>query len=166
MRHTPSPSIGDYMIDTPQIVHTDEQLTAVIHLIVPRAEIGNVMGPAIAEVLSILAAQGIAPAGPCFSYHMKRPSDTFDFEVGFPVSRPVSPAGRVKMSKLPAAKVVRTIYRGGYEGLGAAWGEFCAWIEAEGLGPQDYLWECYISGPESSSDPEKWRTELNRPLAS
>jgi effector-binding domain-containing protein len=152
------------MIDPPEIVHANEQLTAVIHLTVPRAEIVSVMGPAIAEVLSALATQGLSPAGPCFSYHTRRPSDTFDFEVGFPVSSPVSPAGRVKSSKLPAAKVARTIYRGGYEGLGAAWGEFCAWIEAEGLNPQDGLWECYISGPESNPDPDKWRTELNRPL--
>ena len=68
------------------------------------------------------------------------------------------------MSKLPATKIVRTIYRGGYEELGAAWGEFCAWIENEGLNAQDSLWECNLSGPESSLDPDEWRTELNRPL--
>lgn len=152
------------MLDTPQLIQTGEQLTAVIHLTIPRAEIRNVMGPAIAEIMSTIAAQGGALAGPCFSYHQKRPSDIFDFEVGFPVSRPITPTGRVTMSKLPAAKVVRTIYRGGYEGLGAAWGEFCAWIETEGLNVQDSLWECYLSGPESSPDPDKWRTELNRPL--
>jgi len=106
------------MIDTPQVVQTDEQVTAVIHITVPRAEISQVMGPAIGEILSTLAAQGTAPAGPCYSFHWKKPSDTFDFEVGFPVSRPITPAGRVKMSRLPAARVVRTMYRGGYEGLG------------------------------------------------
>lgn len=153
------------MIGTPEIVYTDEQLTAVIHLIVPCAEIVNVMEPAIAEVLTVLAAQGVAPAGPCFSYHLKRPSDTFDFEVGFPVSGAIIPAGRVRMSKLPAAKVVRTIFRGNYEGLGAAWGEFCAWIVAEGLTVQDRFWECYALGPETNPDPEQWRTELIRLLA-
>ena len=79
----------------------------VIHLTVPRAEISNVMGPAIAEIMSAIADQEIAIVGPCFSYHQKRPSDIFDFEVGFPVSRPITPAGRVKMSKLPATKIVR-----------------------------------------------------------
>lgn len=152
------------MLDTPEFVQTDERLTAVIHLTVPRAEIGEVMGPAIAEIMSTLAAQGVTPAGPCFSYHRKRPSDVFDFEVGFPVSRPITPAGRVKTGKLPAAKVVRTFYQGRYEGLGAAWAEFCAWIETEGLNAQDSLWECYLSGPELSPDPSNWRTELNRPL--
>jgi len=153
------------MIDTPQVVQTDEQVTAVIHITVPRAEISQVMGPAIGEILSTLAAQGTAPAGPCYSFHWKRPADTFDFEVGFPVSRPITPAGRVKMSRLPEGKVVRTLYRGGYEGLGAAWGEFMAWIEGEGFETQGSLWESYLSGPESGPDPNLWCTELNRPLA-
>lgn len=152
------------MLDRPQFIQTNEQLTVVIQLTVPRAEISSVMGPAIVEIMSAIAGQGATITGPCFSYHLKRPSDTFDFEVGFPVSRPIAPAGRVKMSKLPAAKVVRTLYRGGYEGLGAAWGEFCAWIETERLNAQDSLWECYLSGPESSPNPDEWRTELNRPL--
>src|SRR5512141_2568475 len=102
------------MIDTPQIIQTDEQLTAVIYLTVPRTEIVNVMAPAIAEVLSVLDAQEIVPVGPCFSYHLRRPTESFDFEVGFPVSKPVSPTGRVKNSKLPAAKVARTLYHGAY----------------------------------------------------
>ena len=122
------------------------------------------MGPAINEVISIITAQGINPAGPCFSFHWKRPSDIFDFEVGFPVNTPITPTGRVKMSKIPAGKIVRTIYRGRYEGLASAWGEFCAWIETEGLSVQDSLWECYVAGPESSTDFGKWCTELNRPL--
>ncbi|HEY8034263.1 MAG TPA: GyrI-like domain-containing protein [Methylobacter sp.] len=153
------------MIDTPQLIQTEEQLTAVIHLTVPRAEISNVMGPAIAEIMSAIAAQGAAITGPCFSYHQKRPTDIFDFEVGFPVSQPITPTGRVKMNKLPAVKVVRTIYQGGYEGLGAAWCEFCKWIEAEGLNVQESLWECYLTDPDSNPDPDTWRTELNRPLS-
>jgi effector-binding domain-containing protein len=152
------------MIDTPQIVQSDEQLTAVIHLCVPRAEINHVMGPAIQEIISALAAEGITPDGPCFSFHWKRPSDMFDFEVGFPINRSITPVGRVKMSKLPAVKVARTVYRGEYEGLAAAWAEFSEWIENERLNVQDSLWKCYLSGPELSPDPAEWRTELNRPL--
>lgn len=68
------------------------------------------------------------------------------------------------MSRLPAAKIVRTTYRGDYEGLASAWGEFCAWIKNEGLQVQDSLWESYVVGPVSSPDPTQWCTELNRPL--
>jgi hypothetical protein len=51
------------MLDAPQIAQTTNQLTAVIRLTIPRAEIRNVMGPGIAELMAAVAAQGIAPAG-------------------------------------------------------------------------------------------------------
>jgi effector-binding domain-containing protein len=152
------------MLDTPEIIDHQSRPTAVIHLAVPRAGIGEAMDGAIRELLEALKAEGLSPAGPCFSYHPKRPTDMFDFEVGFPVAGPVTPAGRVRPGSLPAGRVARTTYRGGYDGLGAAWGEFCTWIEAQGLSPREDLWECYLSGPESSPDPGTWRTELNRPL--
>ncbi len=108
------------MLDTPRIVRTDAQLTAVIRLTIPREEIRKVMGPGIAEVIAAAAAQGIGPAGPLFSHHSRMDPDTFDFEIGVPVRAPVSATGRVKPGRLPAATVARTVYHGPYEGLGQA----------------------------------------------
>lgn len=152
------------MLDKPTIVQTDAQQTAVIRLTIPREEIQNAMGPAMQEVMQTLAAQGIAPTGPLFSHHFRMDPAVFDFEVGAPVANPVTPTGRVQPSRLPAVKVARTVYSGPFEGLGDAWGEFGEWISAEGLHSAPNLWECYVSGPESSPDPATWRTELNRPL--
>ena len=153
------------MLDEPQIVETQAQPTAVIRLTIPRAEIQKVMGPAIGEVIAAAAAQGVGLAGPVFSHHFKMDPAMFYFEVGVPVSGPIKPTGRVVASQLPAGRAVaRTIYRGPYDGLGAAWGEFCQWISAQGHKTADNLWERYLAGPESSPDPAKWETELNRPL--
>ncbi len=151
------------MLEPPRIIQTEVQLTAIIRLTVPRAEIQQVMGPAIAEVMAATGAQGIA-AGPVFSYHPRMDPEVFDFEVGVPVTKPVTPAGRVQASQLPAARVARTAYQGPYEGLAAAWGEFGKWIAAAGYQATPDLWECYVQGPESNPDPATFRTELNRPL--
>jgi effector-binding domain-containing protein len=152
------------MLDKPQIVQTADQRTAVIRLTIPREEIQKVMGPGISELMAAVAAQGIAPAGPIFAHYLKMDPGIFDFEIGVPVSAPVTAAGRMKPGQLPAATVARTIYHGPYEGLHAAWTEFNAWIAAEGHTPRPDLWECYVKGPESGPDPSTWRTELNRPL--
>ena len=58
------------MIDPPEIAQTTVQPAAIIHAIVPRDEIQNVMGPTIREVFETIAAQGIAPAGPWFTHHL------------------------------------------------------------------------------------------------
>jgi effector-binding domain-containing protein len=122
------------------------------------------MGPAISEVMAAASAQGIGAARPVFSHHFKMGPGVFDFEVGVPVTAPVTPVGRVKPGQLPGAKVARIVYQGPYEGLGPAWGELDQWIAANGHKAALNLWECYVAGPESSPDPARWRTELNRPL--
>ena len=152
------------MLDTPRITQTEAQHAATVRLTIPRAEIQREMGRALEEVMAAIEAQGIAPAGPFFSHHLKMDPEVFDFEVGVPVAEPVSAAGRVRASALPGARVAQAVYQGPYEGLGAAWGAFTQWIEAEGHRRWPNLWERYVQGPESSPDPATWRTELNCPV--
>jgi effector-binding domain-containing protein len=152
------------MIETPQVAQTAPQLMASIRLSVGWSEMRHVMGPGLSEVRAVAAAQGIAAAGAWFTHHFRSPTDTLDFEICLPVATRVKPEGRVKPGELPASTVARTVCRGGYEGLGAAWGEFAAWIKANGHNTGADFWERYVAGPESSADPADWRTELNRPL--
>ncbi len=152
------------MLETPHITLTDACQTAVIRLTIPRSAIQQVMGPGIAELMATVAAQGIGPAGPWFSHHFAMHPDTFDFEIGVPVTGPVTPSGRVTPGSLPGGKVARTILHGNYDGLVGGWGDFLGWIESNGLKGASDLWEVYATGPESDPDPANWRTELNKPL--
>ena len=154
------------MIETPQITQTVAQRYACLHLTVPAAEIRQAMGPGLREVHGALAAQGFSSAGPWFTHHFKRPGDFFDFEICVPLdaATPFVPEGRVQPGAWPSMRVVRTVYHGAYEGLGAAWGEFEQWIAAQGLNEAQDLWEVYRVNPDSGKGPGDWRTELNRPL--
>ncbi len=152
------------MIETPRLAETATQHTAVIHFRIPRAEMAQVMGPGVNELLSVLGAQGIVPAGPLFTHHFRMDPGFFDFDLGWPVATPVQEAGRVRASQLLATRVARTAYHGPYEGLPDAWGEFMGWIAAEGHKPSSELWECYVVGPGDSPDSAQWRTQLNRPI--
>jgi effector-binding domain-containing protein len=151
-------------LDPTQVLRTSPTLTAVIRLTVPRSQMQAVMGPAIGEVMAVVAAQGLTPSGPLFSHHFAMSPETFDFEVGVPVAAKVTPQGRVQPGEWPAREVARTVYRGPYEGLGAAWGEFLAGLTAQGRTHGPELWESYQQGPESNPDPATFCTELTRPL--
>ena len=152
------------MLDMPQIIQTSIQEAAIIRLTIPRNEMMKVFGPAVGELLTALAEQRVEAVGAVFAHHLKMTPDMFDFELGIKVSSPVTATGRVKPGQLPAAKVARAIYRGPYEGLPAAWGEFNQWMEANGHAQAGDLWELYSVGPQSTPDPANWLTELNRPL--
>lgn len=159
-----SPDRRTQMIDTPQITNTTAQLAAMIHLTIPPSEMRSAMGPGITEVMAAVKAQGIGPAGPWFTHHLKMDPAIFDFEICVPVTASVAPVGRVKPGVFQSVRVARTTYHGGYEGLGEAWGEFKAWIAANGHAAGPDLYESYTVGPESSPNSADWRTELSQPL--
>ena len=152
------------MIDTPKIVTSTRQPMAYVHVTVPREQIRTVMGPGLDEVKAALKAQGITATGPWFTHHLRMDPKVFDFEICLPVDKRVTAAGRVQPGEVPAVKMARTVYHGNYDGLGAAWGEFEAWIEAQGLTPGPDLWEVYVRDPSTDPDPATWQTQLNKPL--
>lgn len=149
------------MISSPEVVTTKEVPTATIHLVIPGKDMPKYMDPAIQEILKVLADQGLHPAGPMFSYHHRRPSDTFEFEIGFPVPKAIKEVGRVKNGKLPSERVVRSVYQGPYEGLSQAWPALQEWVRENGYGETGRFWECYLNNPDEVKDPKEYKTELN-----
>ncbi len=51
------------MLEAPSIISVPEQSAAIIRITVPRSDMQSVMPPAIKELRTVLAAQGITPAG-------------------------------------------------------------------------------------------------------
>lgn len=149
------------MITTPEVITTSEVPAATIHLVIPGMDMPKHMDPAIREILSVLADQGMEPAGPLFSYHHRRPGATFDFEIGFPVAKAIAESGRVKNGTLPAEKVARAVYQGPYEGLSKAWPALQEWVRAQKLPENGRFFERYLNNPDEVKDPSQYRTELN-----
>lgn len=152
------------MIDSPKLVDSPKRLVAAIRLTIPKDHIQQEIGSAIGEAMSVVAEQGIEVVGPWFCAHDRMDPIEWDFDVCVEVATPVVPQGRVKPGVLEPARVVQTNYRGPYEGLGEGWGEFEAWIAANGFVGALNLFERYCVGPESGDDGSVYVTELNRPL--
>jgi hypothetical protein len=100
----------------PIVLDCPAQRTAVIRLTVPRAEIQHVMGPGIQEVYGALQAQGLTPAGPWLSHHVRLDPAVFDVEIAVPVDADVAPMGRV----LPAPNTVALMRVWGQPGVSFA----------------------------------------------
>ncbi len=158
------------MIETPHLITTTPQHTAVIHLKLAMSEMMEQFGPTVGELIAAVAAQGQQPAGPVFAHHLSIAPDcdsvpeTFDFELSVPVATPVIPSGRMKPSTTSSVRAAKTAYYGPFEGLPAAWSEFMTWIKSQDLKPAMDLYEIYVTGPASSDDSSTWRTEFIRPL--
>ena len=139
---------------------TVAQPAAVIPIVIPRARIREVMGPALAELHATLADQGLTPQGPAFALHRRVDPAVFDLELGLPIAGPLAPSGRVRPGVLPAVEVVAATLTGTYEQFEAAWAELDAWILAARLRPAWPIWVRYLVGPREQPDPRRWQTEL------
>ena len=144
----------------PELADLTEISTAVIHGVVPMAEIAGFFDRSFSELAIVLDRQGIAPTGPAFARYAGPPGETVDLEVGFPVRDSVAPEGQVCPSCLPAGAVARLVHAGGYDQLGESWGRLGAWITEQGLAPGADLWEVYLTEPRPDMDPADLRTEL------
>jgi effector-binding domain-containing protein len=149
------------MITPPEVIHTQEIATAVIHLVIPCRDMPKYMDPAIEELIKTITGQGVGITGPMFSFHHRRPTDTFDFELGFPVANAIRSEGRVVNSKLPALKVVRSVYQGPYDGLAQAWPTLQTWMKENGHVGLPRFWESYLNNPHEVKSQGDYLTELN-----
>lgn len=154
-----SPSAPFAVIDALQIVLVPPRDVAVVPLRVAPDAVPAALAAALDELYGELAAQGVAPAGAPFTYHRAAAEDVADFEVGVPVSDPVTARGRVVPTSLPGARVAVATWRGPHDRLGDAWASFAAWLALRGHVPADECWECYRGTVDAPV------TELHRPLA-
>lgn len=147
--------------EAPQIVEQPEQVTMVVRTVVPMAELPAVFDRAFPALGAVAADQQVQPQSPAFALYHGAPSDTADLEVGFVTGVAIEPVDDVAVGVLPGGRIARTVYSGGYEGLGEAWGALFGWAAANGLEPTGEMWEVYLNMPTPDGDPSDNRTELN-----
>ena len=115
-----------------------------------------------------LQAQGIKPAGPCFTLDHNeeyRPQDV-DLEVCEPVDAPLDASGPIRIYDLPPVpQMASMIHHGPYEGLSAAYQAFMAWIQANGYRIAGPNREIYLrSLVDHGVTPEDLVTEMQFPV--
>jgi effector-binding domain-containing protein len=141
------------------------QRAAAVHAEVPIEELRTVFDRGVADVVRVAAAQGVAITGPPFGFYPRKPTDTVEVVVGFPVSAPVTPDSDVIPFELPAGRVVTGIHVGPYEDLEASYRKLTGWVAAQGLSLADHMWESYLTDPRAEPDPATWQTRITCPLA-
>lgn len=131
------------------------QPAAVVEARVTLDGIGDFIGAAFGEVLTVLGQQALAPTGPPFGrYHFD--GDGVDVAAGFPVEGPVASSGRVAPDELPGGIAAYTIHVGPYETVASAHTDITAWLCDNGYTAVGDPWERYLDGPDKAQP----RTEV------
>ncbi|HEV7211634.1 MAG TPA: GyrI-like domain-containing protein [Blastococcus sp.] len=130
-----------------ELTEREAQPTAVVRGTVAPPGLPEFLAGAFGEVMAVLAAQHLAPAGPPFGRYRVTPAG-FDVEAGFPATAAVEASGRVVPAELPGGPVVTATHRGGYETVGTTYEAVTAWLAGHGYQSAGEPWECYLDGPE------------------
>ena len=126
------------------------------------------VGPLYEELFTYLAQQGIVPVGPPLGiyYDEEYKEKDVDVEAAVPVLRGIDKgSGRVKFKELPAAAVASVMRRGPYDDFTPAYQALMQWIQDNGyhiIGPNR---EIYLQGPDATTDPDDYITEIQFPVA-
>jgi len=141
-----------------------ERVTAVVHEVVPVADLPAFFGRALAEVAGVAGEQGVMLAGPPFAlYHGMPGPQGVDVEAGFPVAGQVRGTGHVVASRLPGGPTATALHVGPYERLEQTYAAVRDEIATGGLQPAPDMWEEYLSDPAAEPDPQTWRTVVHWP---
>lgn len=151
------------MVDV-ELVDATEQPTLGLREAVALAELPAFFDRAFRTVLSALAMQGTRPAGPAYARYRGRPAETVDVEAGFPVVAVVPGDGVVEAGALPGGRTVQADHIGSYDTLAQTYDAIESWMRTHRLTPGEEMWELYVVGPESDTDPAAWRTRVVWPV--
>ena len=130
-----------------ELVELAQRPTAVVRGLVAEEQIAGFLGGVFGEVMGVLAAEGLQPAGMPFGCYVPTP-DGFEIEAGFPTAVPVAPAGRVVPAAIPGGTAVRVLHKGSYGEVAAAYHAAEAWLADNGYESTGPPWEEYLDGPE------------------
>ncbi len=147
----------DYEVE---LVDLQEQRTAVVRGHATLDGIADFLGGAFGVVSRALDEHATGPAGPPFAQYATA-TDGFDVEAGFPVGGRVGgladgpvegtvegAADGVVAGELPGGRAARTLHRGSYAGVAAAYDALGGWLTENGYRPAGAPWESYLDGPD------------------
>lgn len=148
-----------------EVKEIEETYAAVVHELVPIADLPAFFERAFHAVAVALAAEGIAPIGPPFGLYRGMPGLEVDIAAGFPIEAPFRPYGKVLPDELPGGRAVVAIHEGPFDTMERTYALMQSWMAEHELFPDQLMWESYLTDPSTEPDPAKWRTEIVWPIA-
>lgn len=155
-----------------QIEITDTVPGTVLELrrVVRPEHVGEDIGTGLAELYAEVEATRLHPAGPPSATYLTPPvpGQAMNVDLGVPVTAGAgraAPRAGARVVGRHSRPVARTIHRGDYAGIGAAYKALDEWIFSNGFRAAGPPTETYLTGPDAVSDTAAYRTEVCIPVA-
>ncbi|MFP4363668.1 MAG: GyrI-like domain-containing protein [Spirochaetia bacterium] len=142
-----------------EIKKMEEKKTMCIRATTAVQDLPQVLGQGYGEIMGVVQAQGLQPAGAPYTLYYNDDMSALDIEFGFPVVESGSEKGRVKPGVLPGGKTAAALHIGPYDTIGKTYEELTGFVKENGGDPKGICYEVYIDDP-STTKPEELNTEV------
>jgi DNA-binding transcriptional MerR regulator len=121
---------------------------------------------ALGELHAALSAQRMSPTGPAggiFSNALFSHAHG-EATVFLPCDGRVRAIGRVAPRVVPAVELATIVHKGSHANIDLAYGSLATYVTRHALAVEGPLRECYLVGPQDTSDASAWCTEIGWPI--
>jgi len=85
--------------------------------------------------------------------------ETFDVEIGFPVSRAFAETGNMRTSVIPGGKIASCTHTGPYMGIRKEYQLLSDWAKENGYETKEVVYEIYFNDP-AVTPPQELTTQI------
>ncbi|MEV8438705.1 GyrI-like domain-containing protein [Actinosynnema sp. NPDC051121] len=137
-----------------------------VHRRIRATDLSRAIGEGFGLLFDHAAQAGATPTGPPqVAYRGPfRPDGEIEVDLLLPTDRPTGPAGDADTVRWPGGPAARTLHAGPHDRLGTAYEALEEWVRAHGLRPAGPQREVYLVGPDRTSNPESYLTEVVMPV--
>ncbi|MBJ8346108.1 MerR family transcriptional regulator [Antrihabitans sp. YC2-6] len=126
------------------------------------ADVGQWCGEVFPQLYGAVEAAGVEPVGPGGATYS---NDFFELDEGETVAFVPVPAGTVGAVALAGGRFAVTVHAGPFEEFDRTYGALGSYVAENDTAATDPIREIYVVGPNHTTDPHAWRTDLCWPLA-
>ncbi|WP_147471520.1 GyrI-like domain-containing protein [Nocardia stercoris] len=120
------------------------------------------------ELEALIQESGLTARGPATTTageHIPHTgAEMVQFDVPLELAPRLGPRTAAEVVVVPGTLVARTVHRGGYHGLGAAYRALWEWLRDSGFHPVGPPVQAYLVGPDEVVDPTQLLTEIRLPV--
>lgn len=142
-----------------QLITRPMQATVTVRTFCSVSELPQLIGQVYGEIMGTLQAQFVHPTGAPFVAYYNMDMAHLDVEMGFPVSGPIQPNGRVQNSSMPEGAYVVTKHVGSYNTISSTYDTLNTWMEAQNHIYDGAAYEVYLNDPATTA-PDQLLTEV------
>ncbi|HAU32181.1 MAG: Transcription activator effector binding protein [Desulfotomaculum sp. 46_296] len=123
------------------------QLALTVRTTTRLQDLPKVMEKSLREIKEHLAKFEEEPTGPPFAAYYDMNMESFEVEIGFPVSRAFAETDNMKTSVIPGGKIASCTHTGPYLGIPKAYQFLSNWVKENGYETKEVVYEIYFNDP-------------------